>query len=338
MHKQQLHKETIPVYHRAKIVKYYYEEWKPLRPIIFALHANETTGIPGGLNFIQKNGGELFEMFNRGFRYIKLEKIEIDPNRIFTPNGIESSLYLNRNKKNIKTLYEMKNTILSLFDPELTPLIISLHNNSGEFNIAAYKSDPKLQQHAEKIEIQNNNHRNFYLVTESSHFEFLKKRGWNVVLQSKNPIPDDGSFSIYCGKKKIPYINIETEFEQFELQRKMIFECESLFLEEQNKKIEEQLADRESAIHLLHLLVTTDDHLLISKYSKFKEIINVSDATGNTPLIIATKYENAETIATLIKMGAILNITNSEGKAAIDYAKESKNYKILKNFDRNQIK
>jgi hypothetical protein len=42
-------------------------------------------------------------------------------------------------------------------------------------------------------------------------FKRIKKRGFNAVLQNSVNTTDDGSLSIYYGKKNLVYVNIETE-------------------------------------------------------------------------------------------------------------------------------
>ena len=42
-------------------------------------------------------------------------------------------------------------------------------------------------------------------------FKRIKKQGFNVILQNSVNATDDGSLSIYYGKKDLVYVNIETE-------------------------------------------------------------------------------------------------------------------------------
>jgi len=51
----------------------------------------------------------------------------------------------------------------------------------------------------------------FFYVTERKHFDGLKAKGYNVVLQNNDAVTDDGSLSVYCGRQKITYINVEAE-------------------------------------------------------------------------------------------------------------------------------
>ena len=53
-------------------------------------------------------------------------------------------------------------------------------------------------------------------------FKRIKKQGFNAVLQSNIKATDDGSLSIYYGKKNLVYINIETEKGNLDEQVKML--------------------------------------------------------------------------------------------------------------------
>jgi hypothetical protein len=53
-------------------------------------------------------------------------------------------------------------------------------------------------------------------------FKGIKKRGFNAVLQNSVKATDDGSLSIYYGKRNLVYVNIETEKEKLDEQIAML--------------------------------------------------------------------------------------------------------------------
>jgi len=53
-------------------------------------------------------------------------------------------------------------------------------------------------------------------------FKGIKKQGFNAVLQNSMKATDDGSLSIYYGKKNLVYINIETQKGNLDEQVKML--------------------------------------------------------------------------------------------------------------------
>jgi len=63
---------------------------------------------------------------------------------------------------------------------------------------------------------------NFFIVNNNEMFKGIKKRGFNVVLQNSIKATDDGSLSIYYGKKNLVYVNIETQKRYFDEQVKML--------------------------------------------------------------------------------------------------------------------
>jgi hypothetical protein len=60
---------------------------------------------------------------------------------------------------------------------------------------------------------------NFFIVSDNNLFTKLlnysnKAKQFSVAIQEKMPNPDDGSFSVYCGLRSIPYINIEADIDR----------------------------------------------------------------------------------------------------------------------------
>ena len=54
-------------------------------------------------------------------------------------------------------------------------------------------------------------------------FETLKELNYNVVLQKPyNAFFDDGSLSIYCSINNIIYINVESNFNDYNIHKQMI--------------------------------------------------------------------------------------------------------------------
>ena len=103
--------------------------------------------------------------------------------------------------------------------------IVAIHNNTNNnFSVLTYKNS----KNAEQVYVNDTQDiDNFFIVTNKSDFDYFKDTKRNVVLQSVNAI-DDGSFSVYCQKNKLPYINIEAQNGQKSEQIKMINETYSL--------------------------------------------------------------------------------------------------------------
>lgn len=191
------------------------------------LHSNETTSIEAIKKVLPLKGGKYLGILSGTRREVRLiegnNSIIFDPNRIFTKNGIEKTLknYNCLSQNNIKITEYFKNALLDLF--KKSALLIAVHNNTNlGYSVHLINESGK---DAEKIFINPaKDADDFYYVTEELKFNYFKSNGYNVVLQNNTMVHDDGSLSVYCGKNKISYINIECEAGHFEEQIKMINE------------------------------------------------------------------------------------------------------------------
>jgi aspartate-semialdehyde dehydrogenase len=96
------------------------------------------------------------------------------------------------------------------------------------YSIEKYMRDSIFEESAAKIHInKENSPHDFFYVNDPAHFEYFKNLGYNAILQSQEP-EDDGSLSVYCAQKKIPYINVEAMEGHFEEQLKMLEELQKL--------------------------------------------------------------------------------------------------------------
>ncbi len=196
--------------------------------VYFNLHDNENTSVEAAKEIIKKYGGTLVEIENGDKRLIsfslKDEEFTFDPNRIFTRVGIKTTLE-NNGKYTIEAESEtnkfaekLKNLLKNV------RLIIALHNNNNEnYSIKSYltggeyESDAKLVNINSEIDIDD-----FFFVTGNVFFNFLKEKNQNVALQDNANVTDDGSLSVYCGRQKISYINVEAENGHLAEQTKML--------------------------------------------------------------------------------------------------------------------
>ncbi len=170
----------------------------------------------------------------RNMRFItfmhKGKSFTIDPNRIYTAKGALATLKKNSHgyadeiflaaQKLVTTLGE--NYTSQFVDDK--KLVVALHNNTnGEpLSIISYKSGSEANNAvAVNMNLQQDPD-DFFFTTDLSVFNFLKQKGFNVALQDNEKVIDDGSLSVYAGKKKIPYINIEAQVGHIAEQKKMI--------------------------------------------------------------------------------------------------------------------
>lgn len=139
----------------------------------------------------------------------------IDPNRIYTQIGAKATL----KKYNkyytddvLQAVTHMAQTYISSYIDN-KQFVVALHNNSdGDYSVLSYSAAGEYAKDAVDVYInEQQDADDFFYTTERKFFEFLKAKKYNAVLQHNNTATDDGSLSIYCAIKNIPYINIEAE-------------------------------------------------------------------------------------------------------------------------------
>lgn len=186
------------------------------KPLYFRPHENEVTSSDATAQTIKKYGGTFVELKSKGERNIgftlKGKNFSIDPNRIFSAAGIEKTIGNGGGNTRTEAVKEVSNFVDALLNRFLTDkkMLIAVHNNTngGNLSIETYKTSP------DAASVYANPSRDiddFFYVTDEKFFNFLKEKKFNVVLQNNVAVTDDGSLSVYCGKKGISYINIESE-------------------------------------------------------------------------------------------------------------------------------
>jgi hypothetical protein len=150
----------------------------------------------------------------------------IDPNRIYTEMGRDSTLA--DKKKMVDSLALVKTSYLAtrlLQKFQIAQAIVSVHNNTpDEYSILSYLPEGDEAKNTGQLYINENMDPDDFIYTTSPFvFEAAKNDSINVILQSTENFVDDGSLSIYCGERKLPYVNIETEYEHLDEQLKLLF-------------------------------------------------------------------------------------------------------------------
>jgi hypothetical protein len=201
---------------------------RPAKLVYFNMHDNENTSVEATKETIKKFGGTLIELRNNGKRLInfslKDEQFTVDPNRIFTREGIVKTLKNNGNysieaeKEIDKFAANLKNLLKNV------RLVIAVHNNSNEnYSVKNYETGGEYDVDAKLVNlVPDMDNDDFFFVTDDNVFRKLKLKNQNVALQDNSNATDDGSLSVYCGKNKIPYINVESELGHLREQIKML--------------------------------------------------------------------------------------------------------------------
>jgi len=243
------------------------------RCVFFVPHSNETIGASAARNIVQNwSHAALYQLrpcnsdvkaamegsgvtgndpYDR-YLYFSFDRLwySIDPNRIYTPRGIDREILLFGDGKwgrkvdlggcamvpaGVKSAVSnaakgIINAIgIGSVGPSC-PAVVAVHNNTpteeGDletFSFLWYKNGGPCSNEVEKrdgdaciYEGDAPNRDNLILVTRFEDFQYLAKDGrFNIVLM-RTPAPgaegDDGSLSVYCGQKGIRYINVEARY------------------------------------------------------------------------------------------------------------------------------
>ena len=196
--------------------------------IFLQLHDNEVTAEESALEYIRENGGVLLSIENEGSRNVSFtlqnQSYTFDPNRIFTPVGLQATLE-RLSKSSPEAIAAVKAFADSILNhlPD-SALIIAVHNNTDEaFSITSYVTDTTYLRDAAAVHT-NATHDvdDFFLTTDKDFYRQLAALNYNTILQNNEGATDDGSLSVYLGKRGIRYVNVEAEHGHGTFQLQMI--------------------------------------------------------------------------------------------------------------------
>jgi len=186
--------------------------------VFINLHDDEMTSVDAAKRVLEEYGGMLIEIENNAQRNILFRlgqyMYKVDPNRIFSKEGIKKSLE-ESGRTSVKAIDEaakLGERIIELI-PEQTECIIALHNNTPNlFSAIEYTPGNKRAVDSKKVYLDpEEDTDDFFLTTDNILYEKLADKGFNTILQDNKNCTEDGSLSVYCGKKNIRYVNCETE-------------------------------------------------------------------------------------------------------------------------------
>lgn len=201
-----------------------------LQPTMINVHDDENTSVLAGKAVVKASGGRVLELAHSGRRLIRFElngaTYRFDPNRIFSDEGIAATLRRQGNYSEAAhvAVKQFAAELISRFQLDLAPAIVALHNTTnGGLAIDSYQPNRPRESAAARV------HRSprcspgdFFYVTDARFFDYLAARDFNVMLQDNATVPDDGSMSVYFGRKGIPYVNIEADETHLPQQTEMV--------------------------------------------------------------------------------------------------------------------
>ncbi|GIV61173.1 MAG: hypothetical protein KatS3mg044_0039 [Rhodothermaceae bacterium] len=194
------------------------------------LHDNENTAVEAARAILARHGGRIVELRHTGERNITFTRGDttytFDPNRMFTPAGIEATLrrfgaFSPAAAAEVERLAE---AVLERAGLDTLSLVVALHNNTdANYSAASYLPGGSEDGNAAEVFlVEGSDPDDFFFVTERSFFEAIRAAGFNVVLQDNARATDDGSLSVLCGRRSISYVNVEAEHGHRSVQERML--------------------------------------------------------------------------------------------------------------------
>ena len=196
--------------------------------VFLQLHDNEVTAEEAAMKYLQKNNGVLLSIENGGERNVSFSfqgrRYTFDPNRMFTPDGIQATLERlgSSSPEAIAAVDGLAKALLKELSDTL--ILVALHNNTdAAFSALSYRDDSVYQKDVAAVHIEKGKDEDdFFLTTDAALYKALAAQGYNTVLQDNSAAADDGSLSVYYGKKGVRYVNIEAQHGHRTVQVKMI--------------------------------------------------------------------------------------------------------------------
>lgn len=197
--------------------------------VMINVHDDEATSVEVSKQVLRKTGGMLIKIRNDSMRLVKFKTngatYTFDPNRMFSQAGIEASLKLYNcySPAAVQKIKGFAAFILSKI-PKNNATLIALHNNHfGDYSINTYDSSGNLSADSRATYIDSiRGTDDFFLTTDEIIYNKIRSYGYNVALQNNFFAADDGSLSIYYGKRSKSYVNVETEHGKPDVQFNML--------------------------------------------------------------------------------------------------------------------
>jgi hypothetical protein len=204
----------------------------PLPSVMFIhVHENEITAVEAAYKMQEKyNLGCFVTWQSNKERYVSFtidtDSFKFDPNRIYTEKGRKATLKSNGAFTDMadKSVQNLANNFLQKYIDTMR-LVVALHNNTdgGGLTIKSFKKGGDYASDAKLVHINPlRDEDDFFLTTELEIYQYLKKKGFNILLQDNKKVTDDGSLSVYASSKKIPYLNVEAQHGHLDQQLEML--------------------------------------------------------------------------------------------------------------------
>jgi len=194
--------------------------------VLVSLHGNELSSLNTALHFANEKGATLYRLKHKDTRLVEADlhdqKVRFDPNQIFTCWGRRVHLKANNcyNRFSLERVEQLSRFVLNELRWDKT--VVSLNNSEGRISINDYRHG-KAEKEVKEIYVCSTMDPYDYFVTgEEVIYQALKARDFNVVLQHRNHVKDNGSLSLYLLRSDRAFVNVETKSDHAEEEARML--------------------------------------------------------------------------------------------------------------------
>ena len=181
------------------------------------IHEDEHTSIEAVEHFSRTTPINFIHLQHNKTRRIhfssKKTTYSVDPNRIYTAKGRKATIEPSKSFKfrPNRIAKKLAKEIINIVNQY--SVIVTMHNNTDvNYSIKSYLPGEDESQNTADVFVSSNwDTDDFVYTTNKAYFDYLKQADVNVILQDNTGYVNDGSLSVYCGKKGIPYLNIEAQ-------------------------------------------------------------------------------------------------------------------------------
>jgi hypothetical protein len=194
------------------------------------LHDNEQTAVEAALSVLRREGGRLVELQHTGERNLTFALDDslyvFDPNRMFTDAGLRASLDTLSTATDTAhaVVRAFADSVLAIYRPDTLAAVVTVHNNTqNRYSVLSYADGGDYEDDALFVYVSGDDDPDdFFFVTDEALYNALREEGFSAVLQDNRQATDDGSLSVYCGQRGLPYVNAEAQHGHFAEQVKML--------------------------------------------------------------------------------------------------------------------
>ena len=203
------------------------------------VHENEATAVAAAKTMLGKTKKGSFVTWQcQQDRYVQFklsgQTFKFDPNRIYTDAGAAATLDSNGplTPQALTALRAVAQGFTTQYVDGMK-LVVALHNNTegGGLSIDSYRPGGNERANTKLVHRSKNwDPDDFFYTTSQQIYDYFSQHNFNIVLQDNNKVVDDGSLSVYAGKKGIHYLNVEAQHGHHKQQGKMLDAVQKLIL------------------------------------------------------------------------------------------------------------